>query len=68
MGGAFVHVPAGDEAGTDHLVAEPGEAVGGVGLECELEELVRFASSAFPPVDVDDGVQDRCCVFGLVRV
>lgn len=33
VGGVFVHVPAGDEAGADHLVAEAGEAVGGVGVE-----------------------------------
>lgn len=33
VGGIFVHVPAGDDAGADHLVAEAGEAVCGVGVE-----------------------------------
>jgi hypothetical protein len=46
------------------LVAEAGEAVGGLGVEGELEELVCFAASAFPPVDVADGREDRCCMFG----
>lgn len=63
VGGVFVHVPAGDDAGAYHLVAEAGEAVGGVGVEGELEELVCFAASAFPPVDVADTGKDRCCVF-----
>lgn len=55
VGGVFVHVPSGDDAGADHLVAEAGEAVGGVGVDGELEELVGFAAPAFPPVDVADG-------------
>ena len=46
------------------MVAESGEAVGGVCVEGELEELVCFAASAFPPVDIADGGEDWCCVFG----
>jgi len=45
------------------LVAEASEAVGGVGVEGELEELVCFAAFAFPPVDVADGCEDWCGVF-----
>lgn len=45
------------------MVAEAGEAVGGVGVEGELEELVCFAASAFPPVDVADGRKHGCCMF-----
>ena len=60
VGGVFVHVPACDYAGADHLIAEAGEAVGGVGVEGELEQLVGFAASTFPPVDVADGRKDRC--------
>lgn len=36
--------------------------VGGVGVEGELEELVGFAASTFPPVDVADRSEDGCCV------
>jgi hypothetical protein len=64
VGGVFVGVPAGDDAGAEHLVGEPGEAVAGVGVEGELEVLVCFGSSAFPPVDVADGGENGCCVFG----
>lgn len=46
------------------MVAEACEAVGGVGVEGELEELVGFAAFAFPPVDVPDGGQDGGCVLG----
>jgi hypothetical protein len=61
-GGFFVHVPPGDDAGADYLVAESGEAVGGVGVQGQLEELVGYAASAFPSVDVADGRKDRATV------
>ena len=44
------------------MVAESGESVFGVSFERELEELVSFASSAFPPVDVPEGGKQRGCV------
>jgi len=44
------------------LVGESGEAVAGVCVEGELEVLVCFGSSAFPPVDVADGGEDGCCM------
>ncbi|MDI2034158.1 hypothetical protein PJL15_01264 [Paenarthrobacter nitroguajacolicus] len=52
VGGVFVGVPAGDVAGAEHVVGEACDAVAGVGVEGELEVLVCFGSSAFPPVDV----------------
>ena len=62
-GGGFVGVPSCDDACAEHVVGEPCEAVSGVGVEGELEVLVGFGSSAFPPVDVADGGEDGCCVF-----
>jgi hypothetical protein len=57
-GPVLVHVPAGHHSGADHEIAEPGQTVGGVCFEGELEELVGFAASAFPPVDEGDGGED----------
>lgn len=44
-----IHVPPGHPR-ADHDVAYPGRVIGGVCLEGELEELVRLAASAFPPI------------------
>jgi hypothetical protein len=48
---SLVHVPAGDHSRADHDVADPGQVITGVGLESKLQELVRLAATAFPPVD-----------------
>src|SRR4029453_3378042 len=62
VGGVSVGVPACDDAGSEHLVAESGEAVARAGVGGELHELVCFGASAFPPIDVADGGEDRSCV------
>jgi hypothetical protein len=62
VGGVFVCVPAGDDAGSKHLVGEACEAVAGVCLQSQLHVSVCFGSSAFPPVDVADGGEDGCCM------
>lgn len=63
FGGVFVGVPVCHDAGSERVVGEACESVAEVGVEGELEVLVGFGSSAFPPVDVADSGEDGCRVF-----
>lgn len=59
-----VYAPGRQHSVCDHSVTQPGQAIGGVCLDGELQELVSLAASAFPLVDVSDGGQHCCRVLG----
>lgn len=62
VGQVFVHRPGSDDARSNQLVAELGESIVRVRLQCVLEALVGAGSLAFPPLDDAKTRENRGCV------